>query len=206
MSSRCLRAYFIRNMFSFIMYYFKSLPNTKLTPFLVSDCLPFLVDSKIKFQGMTEACSSLTFKTLYDPTKENLDQSFKMIGEIKTTLDNQPGGVCVGKTAPHVELRIASEDCSHAGRILIRGPQMMLGYWGQIPSEELDPGDGGWFDTGDLGRLDDDGNVWLIGRTKGRIKSGGENVYPEEVRMKTHVCCFVLLRMMYKVLYFGNHK
>ncbi|KAL7211280.1 hypothetical protein ACSBR2_014209 [Camellia fascicularis] len=131
--------------------------------------------------GMTETCSSLTFMTLYDPTTDNSSHSFHVTCNIDSSLVPQPKGVCVGKAAPHVELRISSEDCSHVGRILTRGPHVMLGYWGQIPLEALSAGDDGWIDTGDLGWIDDYGNVWLVGRSKGRIKSGGENVYPEEV-------------------------
>ncbi|KAL8106957.1 hypothetical protein AgCh_023674 [Apium graveolens] len=146
---------------------------------LLKDAIQIFPRSKIiSAYGMTEACSSLTFMTLYDSTKENSVQS--SINE-KSNL-HEPRGVCVGKTAPHVDLEINSEDVSHSGRILVRGPHMMLGYWGQIPTiKESVPCNGCWFDTGDIGRLDNDGNVWLIGRKNGRIKSGGENVYPEEV-------------------------
>lgn len=148
---------------------------------LLKDAIHIFPRSKIlSAYGMTEACSSLTFMTLYDSTKENSDQSF--MNEEKNLNLHETRGVCVGKTAPHVELEINSEDVSQAGLILIRGPHMMLGYWGQIQTtKESVPGNGGWFDTGDIGRLDNVGNVWLIGRTNGRIKSGGENVYPEEV-------------------------
>ncbi|GMP71678.1 hypothetical protein CsSME_00029994 [Camellia sinensis var. sinensis] len=131
--------------------------------------------------GMTETCSSLTFMTLYDPTTDNSSHSFHVTCNIDSSLVHQPKGVCVGKAAPHVELRISSEDCSHVGRILTRGPHVMLGYWGQIPLEALSAGGDSWIDTGDIGWIDDFGNVWLVGRSKGRIKSGGENVYPEEV-------------------------
>lgn len=118
--------------------------------------------------------------------------------ETKSSL-HEPRGVCVGKTAPHVELEINSEDVSHSGRILVRGPHMMLGYWGQIPTtNESVPCNGGWFDTGDIGRLDNDGNVWLIGRTNGRIKSGGENVYPEEVSIKLSLSLVFLLCMLHE--------
>lgn len=147
---------------------------------LLKDAIQVFPRSKIfSAYGMTEACSSITFMTLYDFTKENSAQSL-MNEESKSILHEQRG-VCVGKTAPHVELEINSPDVSYAGRILVKGPHMMLGYWGQIPTKESVPGNEGWFDTGDIGRLDNDGNVWLIGRTNGRIKSGGENVYPEEV-------------------------
>ncbi|XP_059668339.1 2-succinylbenzoate--CoA ligase, chloroplastic/peroxisomal [Cornus florida] len=131
--------------------------------------------------GMTETCSSLTFMTLYDSTTVNPGQPFQVTGETSSNSVHQPDGICVGKPAPHVELRIRLQDSSHVGRILTRGPHVMLGYWGQIPSGASDSGDADWLDTGDMGQIDDYGYLWLIGRTKGRIKSGGENVYPEEV-------------------------
>ncbi|GKA05476.1 2-succinylbenzoate--CoA ligase, chloroplastic/peroxisomal [Tanacetum coccineum] len=123
--------------------------------------------------GMTEGSSSLTFMTLHDPTKQST--TYK-----KSTLVKQQEGVCVGKPAPHVELKISTEDSTHVGQILTRGPHLMIGYWDHIPAKE-NPGNEGWHETGDIGRIDDNGNVWLIGRMKGRIKSGGENIYPEEV-------------------------
>ncbi|KAL4563445.1 hypothetical protein LXL04_027487 [Taraxacum kok-saghyz] len=114
--------------------------------------------------GMTEGCSSLTFMTLNDHNSKQ-----------KTTKQE---GVCVGKAAPHVELKISSQD----SQILTRGPHLMIGYWNQIPLKESQNVDHeGWHESGDIGRIDDDGNLWLIGRMKGRIKSGGENIYPEEV-------------------------
>lgn len=128
--------------------------------------------------GMTEACSSLTFMTLYDPARESCIQ---YTYANSSNLAHKPDGTCVGKPAPHIEIRIAGDDSSYIGRILTRGPHVMLGYWGQIPSNNSSPTDECWLDTGDIGHIDDCGNIWLIGRLKGRIKSGGENVYPEEV-------------------------
>ncbi|XP_031130052.1 2-succinylbenzoate--CoA ligase, chloroplastic/peroxisomal isoform X1 [Ipomoea triloba] len=131
--------------------------------------------------GMTEACSSLTFMTLYDPTKESVRQQLQLNGVRNSNLARQPEGICVGKPAPHVELRVCAEDSSHIGRILTRGSHVMLGYWGQTSNKTSDLAGENWLDTGDIGQIDNHGNVWLIGRSKGRIKSGGENVYPEEV-------------------------
>uniref|UniRef100_A0A2N9J765 AMP-dependent synthetase/ligase domain-containing protein n=1 Tax=Fagus sylvatica TaxID=28930 RepID=A0A2N9J765_FAGSY len=54
-------------------------------------------------------------------------------------------------------------------------------YWGEIPAKATDFSNESWFDTGDVGSIDEHGNVWLIGRVNGKIKSGGENIYPEEV-------------------------
>lgn len=66
----------------------------------------------------------------------------------------------------------------------------MLGYWDQMPSNNSSPVDECWLDTGDIGHIDDCGNIWLVGRLKGRIKSGGENVYPEEVSIQTSMRSF----------------
>ncbi|KAM3250970.1 2-succinylbenzoate-CoA ligase, chloroplastic/peroxisomal [Capsicum annuum] len=128
--------------------------------------------------GMTEACSSLTFMTLYDPVRESFSRHSYANS---SNLAHKPDGICVGKPAPHIEIRIAGDDSSCIGRILTRGPHVMLGYWGQMPGNNSSSTGECWLDTGDIGHIDDCGNIWLIGRLKGRIKSGGENVYPEEV-------------------------
>lgn len=133
------------------------------------------------YEGMTETCSSLTFMTLYDPTPETSIQTTETADERISDSVHPPQGVCVGKPAPHVELKIAIDSSSHIGRIFTRGPHVMLRYWDQSPSKASDFSSKGWLDTGDSGYIDDFGNLWLIGRANGRIKSGGENVYPEEV-------------------------
>lgn len=81
-----------------------------------------------------------------------------------------------------------ADDSLSVGRILIRGPHLMLKYWNQASA--LDNKDQLWFDTGDIGFIVNHGELWLIGREKGRIKSGGENVYPEEVSEETSLCSF----------------
>jgi long-chain acyl-CoA synthetase len=68
------------------------------------------------------------------------------------------------------------------GEIAVRGPTVFLGYWepeGKRPFKPADP----WHRTGDLGRIDEDGWLWFMGRAahKQLIKTGGENVYPAEV-------------------------
>ncbi|XP_075496122.1 2-succinylbenzoate--CoA ligase, chloroplastic/peroxisomal-like isoform X1 [Primulina tabacum] len=128
--------------------------------------------------GMTETCSSLTFMMLHDPTKEN---HFQQLCDFQKSHSSCQEGICIGMPAPHVELRISLEDSSSGGKILTRGPHVMLRYWGQTPSKHLGPVNEAWLDTGDIGRIDDRGNLWLMGRAKDRIKSGGENIFPEEV-------------------------
>lgn len=153
---------------------------------------------------MTETSSSLTFMTLYDPNNGGCFQLHQMMND--KNLNLVPGGVCVGKPAPHVELKISFLDSYQFGRILTRGPHVMLGYWGQIAADTSSSVDKDWLDTGDIGQLDAFGNLWLIGRSSGRIKSGGENVYPEEVLNKQSVnpealCSIMLkLRILYMLL------
>ncbi|CAI9090795.1 OLC1v1025647C1 [Oldenlandia corymbosa var. corymbosa] len=149
-----------------------------LSPVLIENCIKLFPRAKLMTAyGMTEACSSLTFMTLYDPTIGSYTQHSQMIKGRNARLVEE-GGVCVGKPAPHVEVKISYDGSAEAGKILTRGPHTMLGYWGHIPSKDLEEG---WFDTGDVGQIDENGNLWLMGRNSGRIKSGGENVYPEQV-------------------------
>ncbi|XP_074264103.1 2-succinylbenzoate--CoA ligase, chloroplastic/peroxisomal isoform X2 [Silene latifolia] len=143
---------------------------------LIADAMECFPKAKLlSAYGMTETCSSLTFTTLYDPVEKNSDEHLD-----RTDKQNPIGGVCVGKPAPHVEILVSEEDSSHVGRIMTRGPHVMIRYWGQNTTRVPDSGED-WFETGDIGQFDAAGNLWLVGRRNGRIKSGGENVYPEEV-------------------------
>ncbi|KAL5707571.1 o-succinylbenzoate--CoA ligase [Ranunculus cassubicifolius] len=138
---------------------------------LIMDAAEIFPKAKlISAYGMTETCSSLTFKTLYPSPRS--DGKHQKASEGKSV----HLGFCVGKPAPHVELVVDRD-----GRILTRGPHIMLRYWNQNTSEIPDSLHQGWLDTGDIGCLDSNGDLWLIGRSNGRIKSGGENIYPEEV-------------------------
>jgi steroid-24-oyl-CoA synthetase len=84
-----------------------------------------------------------------------------------------PGSV--GRPLPFVELRVLDPDSHGAGEILVRSPMQMTGYLGErASSSEIDAE--GWLHTGDLGRLDDEGRLWLTGRSKDVIVRGGENV------------------------------
>ena len=84
--------------------------------------------------------------------------------------------------AKHMEMKIDSPGDDGVGEICVRGPMVMQGYY-QMPEETAKVIDGeGWFHTGDLGWLDDEGYLMLSGRAKNMIvTSGGKNVYPEEI-------------------------
>jgi long-chain acyl-CoA synthetase len=80
----------------------------------------------------------------------------------------------VGRALPVVELRIDSPVPDGAGEILARAPHVMSGYWGQPDDPALD-GDG-WLHTGDIGRIDHDGYLYVLDRCKDVVIRGGENV------------------------------
>jgi long-chain acyl-CoA synthetase len=86
-------------------------------------------------------------------------------------LVQRPG--TVGRPYPVVELRIADPDAAGSGEILVRSPTVMLGYLG-LDDGTVDPD--GWLHTGDLGHLDDDGYLYLDGRSKDIVIRGGENI------------------------------
>ena len=87
----------------------------------------------------------------------------------------------VGKSLPGVEIRIAEPDAGGVGEVIARGPNVMLGYYGNEEATRQTLVDR-WLYTGDLGRLDDDGNLYLVGRSKEIIvDTNGKNVYPDEV-------------------------
>src|SRR3954451_25011103 len=71
------------------------------------------------------------------------------------------------------------------GEILIRGHNVMKGYWRQ-PEATARALRGGWMHSGDLGRVDEDGYFYIVDRKKDRIIRGGLNVYPREVEEVLH--------------------
>ena len=91
-----------------------------------------------------------------------------------------------GKATTRMEVRIDSPDPkTHAGEIVCRGTNMMLGYYKnpEATSQIIDAN--GWLHTGDLGTIDDEGYVTVRGRSKNLLlTSSGQNIYPEEIESK----------------------
>ena len=90
-----------------------------------------------------------------------------------------------GKAAAHCELRIVDDfgkDVAQGatGEILVRGPNVMSGYW-RAPQETAAALIDGWFHSGDMGHQDAEGYLYVDGRRKEMIISGGENIYPAEI-------------------------
>jgi acyl-CoA synthetase (AMP-forming)/AMP-acid ligase II len=90
-----------------------------------------------------------------------------------------------GKAAPRAELKIIGQDgkeveVGQIGEIIARGPQIMKGYF-KDPKATAKKIKDGWYHSGDLGRFDEDGYLYILGRADDMIISGGLNVYPSEV-------------------------
>jgi acyl-CoA synthetase (AMP-forming)/AMP-acid ligase II len=75
----------------------------------------------------------------------------------------------VGRAAPGVEVRIEGAGDDGVGEVAARGSHLFMSS------------DDGWLRTGDIGRIDEDGYLYLVGRRGDKIIRGGENVYPAEV-------------------------
>ena len=89
----------------------------------------------------------------------------------------KPG--CAGAPALNARLRLAPQG---EGEILchMSSDEAFTGYWNRPDADENAIRDG-WYHTGDVGRLDDDGDLWVVGRVDDMIVSGGENIHPVEV-------------------------
>jgi acyl-CoA synthetase (AMP-forming)/AMP-acid ligase II len=98
-------------------------------------------------------------------------------------LEHKTGSV--GIPVAGVEVQVRREDGSavptdESGEVWVRGPNVMQGYWHnpQATAEVLREG---WLKTGDIGRLDGDGFLWLVGRRSDMIKTGAHRVHPQDI-------------------------
>ena len=100
-----------------------------------------------------------------------------------------PGSV--GPALPGVSMRVA-DAADGTGSLEIKGPNVFAGYWGDPEKTRAEFTSDGWFKTGDVGRIEDDGYVYIMGRAKDLVISGGYNVYPKEVETELDALTGVL--------------
>ncbi len=158
--------------------------------------LAHLLDEQMKGECTLSSLKKVIGVDLPDTANrfENLGygQFFAGYGQTETmgitcNCTNAERPCAAGKQGPLVDLKIVDEfdrevEVGKPGEIVIRGPLVFQGYWkqGELTQHVLREG---WHHTGDLGRLDEDGYLFFVGRKaeKELIKPGGENVYPVEV-------------------------
>ncbi len=143
----------------------------------VSGSAPLLAETHQQFEERT----GHRILERYGMTETNMNTSNPYDGERKAGT--------VGFPLPGVELRIADPDSGKTldqgeiGIIEVKGPNVFSGYW-QMPEKTKEEfREDGFFITGDMGMIDGDGYVHIVGRSKDLIISGGYNVYPKEVEL-----------------------
>ncbi len=143
----------------------------------VSGSAPLLAETHVQFEERT----GHRILERYGMTETNMNTSNPYDGERRAGT--------VGFPLPGVELKITDSQTGETlpqgeiGEIEVRGPNVFRGYW-QMPektAEELRSN--GFFITGDLGQIDQDGYVSIVGRNKDLIISGGYNIYPKEIEL-----------------------
>jgi len=142
----------------------------------VSGSAPLLEETFVEFETRT----GHRILERYGMTETNMNTSNPLDGE------RRPG--TVGPPLPGVEVRIADDDgnvvaTGEIGNLQVRGPNVFVGYWKLPDKTAEDFTDDGFFNTGDKGRIDDDGYVSIVGRAKDLVISGGLNVYPKEIEL-----------------------
>ena len=100
----------------------------------------------------------------------------------------------VGKVLPTMEAKILSNDPQNeVGEILVRGENVMLGYYKNEEATRLAIDEDGWLHTGDMGTMDFDGTIYIKGRNKNMLLGpSGQNIYPEEIENKLNNMPFVM--------------
>jgi malonyl-CoA/methylmalonyl-CoA synthetase len=141
----------------------------------VSGSAPLLAETHAEWRSRT----GHAILERYGMTETNMNTSNPYEGR------RAPGSV--GLPLPGVEIRIADPDAGaplpagEIGMIEVRGPNVFAGYWRMPEKTAAEFRPDGFFITGDLGRIDASGYLWILGRGKDLVISGGYNVYPKEV-------------------------
>ncbi len=142
----------------------------------VSGSAPLLEETFHEFEART----GHRILERYGMTETNMNTSNPLDGERK------PG--TVGPPLPGVEARVVDDAGSQLatdeiGNLQVRGPNVFKGYWRLPEKTAEDFTADGFFNTGDKGRIDEDGYVSIVGRAKDMVITGGLNVYPKEIEL-----------------------
>jgi len=150
--------------------------QTSRVRLFVSGSAPLLEETFVEFQSRT----GHRILERYGMTETNMNTSNPLDGERK------PG--TVGPPLPGVDVRITDSEgnvlpTNDIGNLQVRGPNVFTGYWKMPDKTAEDFTEDGFFNTGDKGRIDDDGYVSIVGRAKDMVITGGLNVYPKEIEL-----------------------
>lgn len=143
----------------------------------VSGSAPLLAETHTAFEART----GHRILERYGMTETNMNVSNPYAGERRPGTVGFPlPGVGVLITDPQTGAPLAQGE---TGMIEVRGPNVFKGYWRMPEKTAEELRDNGFFITGDLGRIDEDGYLTIVGRQKDLIISGGFNIYPKEIEV-----------------------
>jgi len=150
--------------------------QTAMVRLFVSGSAPLLEETFVEFESRT----GHRILERYGMTETNMNTSNPLDGERK------PG--TVGPPLPGVEVRIVDDDGKllphgEIGNLQVKGPNVFIGYWKMPDKTAEDFTEDGFFNTGDNGRIDEDGYVSIVGRARDMVITGGLNVYPKEIEL-----------------------
>ena len=162
-------------------YYSRLLEHPDLSAAATSGMRLFVSGSAPLSEATARRFHALTGHTIlerYGMTEATIISSNPVVGERRLG--------SVGLPIEGVRLRITDDHdtplaSGNVGHLQIKGPAVMKGYWRQPQKTRQEFTPDGWFRTGDNGRIDEDGYLTIVGRSKDVIISGGYNVYPGEV-------------------------
>ncbi|EDM70140.1 malonyl-CoA synthase [Roseobacter sp. AzwK-3b] len=143
----------------------------------ISGSAPLLAETHVQFEERT----GHRILERYGMTETNMNTSNPYDGERRAGT--------VGFALPGVELKITDPETGETlpdgeiGQIEVRGPNVFKGYWQMPEKTAAELREDGFFITGDLGKIDEDGYIHIVGRNKDLIISGGYNIYPKEIEL-----------------------
>ncbi|WP_265517330.1 malonate--CoA ligase [Nitratireductor luteus] len=141
----------------------------------VSGSAPLLAETHTRFRKMT----GHAILERYGMTETNMNTSNPYDGKrIAGTVGFPLPGVSLRVTDPETGSTLGTDE---TGMIEVKGPNVFKGYWRMQEKTEAEFRPDGYFITGDLGKIDADGYVHIVGRGKDLVISGGYNIYPKEV-------------------------
>jgi malonyl-CoA/methylmalonyl-CoA synthetase len=144
----------------------------------ISGSAPLLADTHRAFRERT----GHAILERYGMTETGMNTSNPYDGErIPGSVGRPLTGVSVRVTEPETGIPLEREQI---GMIEVRGPNVLSGYWKKPEATKQSFRDDGFFITGDLGKIDAKGYVWILGRGKDLVITGGFNVYPKEVELE----------------------
>ncbi|MCF7728108.1 AMP-binding protein [Sulfitobacter sp. M22] len=135
----------------------------------ISGSAPLLAQTHEAFEALT----GHRILERYGLTETSMNTSNPLTGPRKSGT--------VGLPLPGVDVRIETTDNETTGEIEVKGPNVFKGYWGLKDKTAEAFTEDGYFRTGDLGEIDEDGYITIVGRSKDLIISGGLNIYPKEI-------------------------